>query len=260
MVKHYTFFIDIDGTLLCRGKNDISPTVRDAISKVRSAGSKVFINTGRPRSFIPSFATDGIADGICCGGGTYIEYGGKCIYSNYISEDIVCSVVENLISSKEETVMCFEGAEKMYYYGKKQPWFNETFVPISSAEDFKTLYKDAKIQKFCTPLGHVPSEALINSLAERFKVYLYPHYAEWMAHGYDKGQAIKITEEVLGIEHDTTVAIGDSLNDIEMFEYANLSIAMGNSPDEVKAKCDMVTDSVENDGAAKILLKLCGIE
>lgn len=259
MSKQHTFFIDIDGTLLCRGKKDISDTVRNAILRVRSEGSKVFINTARPRAFIPSFLLDGTADGICCGGGTYIEYGGKCIYSNYIAEDVLCSVVENLVSSNDETVMCFEGAEKMYYYGEKQPWFNDTFLPVSSPDDFKTLYKGAKIQKFCTPSGHVPSEKLINALAERFKVYLYPHYAEWMAHGYNKGQAIKITEDVLGIDHGTTVAIGDSLNDAEMFEYAALSVAMGNSPDEIKAMCDMVTDTAQNDGVAKAILEICGI-
>ena len=260
MSKQYTFFIDIDGTLLARGWKDISDAVREAILKARANGSRVFINTARPRAWIPSFLTDGTFDGICCGGGTYIEYGGKCIYSSYISEDILCSIVENLLSSKDETVLCFEGAEKMYYYGEKQSWFNESFIPVSSADDFKTLHKGAKIQKFCTPSGHVPSKALVDFLSEKFKIYSYPHYAEWMAHGYNKGEAIRITEEVLGIDHATTVAIGDSLNDSDMFEYASISVAMGNSPDEIKAMCDRVTDTVENDGVAKAILKLCEIE
>ena len=45
------------------------------------------------------------------------------------------------------------------------------------------------------------------------------------------------------------------LNDIEMIKNAGIGIAMGNASDDVKKEADFVTDSVDNDGFAKAMLK-----
>ena len=256
----YSFFIDIDGTLITHTQRALSERVRSAILRARAEGSVFFVNTARSRSYIPDTLTEGnIFDGICCGGGTYIELGGKCIYSRYISEDILCSMVERMIKNKEETVLCFEGSEHMYYMGKKQDWFTDNFYPVTSSDDFRTVYKGAKIQKFATTGSALPSNEFIKDLSQWFDVLVYPFYVEGMSIGYDKGGAIKIAEKVLGLEHDSTVAIGDSINDLPMFRYAAISVAMGNAPDEVKKICSRVTDSVENDGVAKIIERLTGV-
>lgn len=54
----------------------------------------------------------------------------------------------------------------------------------------------------------------------------------------------------------TSVALGDSTNDISMFAAADISIAMANSPDSIKHICTYETDYVENSGVAKAILKL----
>ena len=76
--------------------------------------------------------------------------------------------------------------------------------------------------------------------------------------GYGKGYAIKLTEETLGIDHDSTVAIGDSLNDLSMLTYAATSVAMGNAPDDIKKIATFVTETDENDGVADAIYKLLG--
>ena len=42
---------------------------------------------------------------------------------------------------------------------------------------------------------------------------------------------------------------------ISMLEYAGFSVAMGNAPDSVKSSAKYVTDTCENDGAAKAIEK-----
>ena len=42
--------------------------------------------------------------------------------------------------------------------------------------------------------------------------------------------------------------MGDGFNDIPMFEKAYLSIAMGNAPQEIKDKANMITTSLDEDG------------
>ena len=49
------------------------------------------------------------------------------------------------------------------------------------------------------------------------------------------------------------MAFGDGGNDIAMLKHAGVGVAMGNASDEVKGYADMITDSVDDDGIAKIL-------
>ena len=44
------------------------------------------------------------------------------------------------------------------------------------------------------------------------------------------------------------VAIGDSVNDLEMLTFVGLGIAMGNADGSVKAIADEVTTGVDDDG------------
>ena len=48
-------------------------------------------------------------------------------------------------------------------------------------------------------------------------------------------------------------AFGDSNNDLTMFAHAGCSIAMGNAPDSVKARCTYVTARPEDDGIVKAM-------
>ena len=82
------------------------------------------------------------------------------------------------------------------------------------------------------------------------------NYIEGVPIGYGKGHAIKLAEETLNLDHSLSVAIGDSLNDVSMLEYAALAVAVGNAPDNVKEKADLVVETSENDGVADAICKL----
>lgn len=67
----------------------------------------------------------------------------------------------------------------------------------------------------------------------------------------NKGTAVRyLAEELLMIPAESVMAIGDNFNDVEMLTYAGIGVAMGNSPEEVKAMADWVAPDVEADGAA----------
>jgi hydroxymethylpyrimidine pyrophosphatase-like HAD family hydrolase len=50
------------------------------------------------------------------------------------------------------------------------------------------------------------------------------------------------------IKREDSIAIGDGTNDFEMVEFAGVGVAMGNGFDELKARADMVTRSIDDDG------------
>ena len=78
----------------------------------------------------------------------------------------------------------------------------------------------------------------------------FPPYMNIVHAGADKGRALLMVCERLGIAPEDAVAIGDAAPDLDMMRIAGLSIAMGNAPDEVKAQVDVVGPSNREDGVA----------
>jgi hydroxymethylpyrimidine pyrophosphatase-like HAD family hydrolase len=70
-----------------------------------------------------------------------------------------------------------------------------------------------------------------------------------------KGTTLQSVADYLGIDCDQIIAIGDSFNDLPVFEVAGLSIAMGNASEEVKQLADWVAPPVEKDGVAVAIEK-----
>lgn len=66
---------------------------------------------------------------------------------------------------------------------------------------------------------------------------------EIVPHNVSKLTGLLYLGQQLGIKRSEMVAIGDSIDDIEMIEAVGLGVAMGNAPVEVKKAADWVTRS-----------------
>jgi HAD superfamily hydrolase (TIGR01484 family) len=71
-----------------------------------------------------------------------------------------------------------------------------------------------------------------------------------------KRHSLKILLEILKVHKNDVVAVGDSNNDLPLFELAGYKIAMENGSEELKKKADMIAPSVDKDGLAVVLKKL----
>ena len=65
-----------------------------------------------------------------------------------------------------------------------------------------------------------------------------------------KGVGLRKLAEILGVNPDATMAIGDTENDLAIIEAAGIGVAMGNATDAVKARADYVTTTNTKDGVA----------
>jgi Cof subfamily protein (haloacid dehalogenase superfamily) len=79
------------------------------------------------------------------------------------------------------------------------------------------------------------------------------NYLEILASGVSKGNALAYLASYLGISVSEIIAIGDNPNDIEMIREAGLGVAVLNAHPDVKQVADLITDSNDNDGVAKII-------
>ncbi len=70
------------------------------------------------------------------------------------------------------------------------------------------------------------------------------------ARGANKGAALAVVLERLGIDCGGVMAIGDNLNDVSMFALARVSVAMGNAPRQVKEAALAVAPSNDEEGVA----------
>ena len=71
-----------------------------------------------------------------------------------------------------------------------------------------------------------------------------------------KAKAIRFMEQHLNVCAEEVVAFGDNFNDLDMLQYAGLSVAMGNAPDEIKQAAKEVTASNDEDGIALVLNRI----
>jgi Cof subfamily protein (haloacid dehalogenase superfamily) len=74
--------------------------------------------------------------------------------------------------------------------------------------------------------------------------------------GVTKATGLQTLCDRLGIRADEVLAIGDSMNDAEMLQWAGYSVAMGHARESIKALADYVTGPVPGQGVIDVLDRL----
>ncbi len=83
-----------------------------------------------------------------------------------------------------------------------------------------------------------------------------PYFYEILPKGSSKGNLLIRLAEILGIDKNKTIAVGDNENDISMLEKAGLGIAVANAVPKAKEAADMVTVANTDHAIAKIIYDL----
>lgn len=262
-------FLDIDGTLV--NDNGVIPeSARLAIQKARANGHLAFICTGRSKAeLFPEILEIGF-DGIIGAAGGYIEVGEKVILHERVKPEDVQHLVEffnehgidfylesngGLFASKNcksrirsiiEKLMVENPEAKEEVEKGIQP-FHDALI---EGED---LIRD-DINKISFLGSDFPIETISQEFASKFTVIpsTVPVFGnnsgELSVPGIHKATAIKKLLQHLKIKKEATFAYGDGLNDIEMIEFVQHGIAMGNAKEAVKQVADDVTDTHNENG------------
>lgn len=236
MIK--AIFIDIDGTLRDSNGNLSAKTI-ETIKKVNEKGILVILCSGRPREYVENISRQCNASKyiIASNGGIVFDYeSNEIIYKNIIDKEIIIKLCK--IAKEGNTNFIIDSDESICTI------YDEDFTKIRKLRKSIEKIKKVEIKQEVVSLGD-------DNISNKKRLYYFISNIE-----LNKGYAIKKICEKLNINKENTIAIGDDINDLSMFEQVGYKVAVDNAVDIVKEKADEITLSNDEDGVAVFLNKL----
>ncbi len=246
-------FFDIDGTLMEDSAEHFIPesTIK-ALSLARKAGNLLFVNTGRPVVNVDADVRCLGFDGYICGCGSYIECEGKEIFYRTNPKEI-CLKTAQLVRECDASPL-YERRDAFFFDTKTRslPLIAEIRDMFRMQE--KNVWKSAQDADFSFDKFVIAYDEKTD--LEHFKAGTAPYFdfidrgwgfAEMAQKGCSKKTGMERVLQYYGILRENAYAVGDSLNDLPMFEGAGTSIAMGNGK-KLIPYADYVTADLRHDG------------
>ena len=252
---------DIDGTIYSE-KQGLTDNVKACLQNLIKNGIHVAIATGRTYASAKYVADEiGIeCPLICYEGGLINTYDGKILDVKYLPQDIARKIVKEL---RDRNIHMNVYIEDVLYVENDNDYI-KAYVGNKGIDYFKVnSFDDLDFSKLNKVLAIDNNPQLIEDLIKELQTK-YPEiyvvkstdiFCEIANKEATKGNAIKFLANKLGFTEKEVLAIGDQNNDIEMVETAGIGVAMGNGTDEIKAKANYITDTVDNEGFVKAINK-----
>ena len=251
--------LDLDGTLL-NPSSRVSDEDGAAVVATRDRGVRVVLNTARWYGVAQRTARRlELTAPLICHNGAHVREAND-------GTDLlhVCVPVD---AAREIAAFCDDGGFETYttvagVTYMRTPW--ETQIdPARLPQDMRVASRHAEhVVGPATGLivfSAAGVRGVVDAFEERYRdaiafcqawsETLQP-YVTVTAAGVDKGTALRLVCQHLGVAPDEALAVGDATPDLAMFEVAGTSVAMGNAPDEVKARAHAVAPSNAESGVA----------
>lgn len=254
MAERKAVFFDIDGTLFEQGKEVPESTIR-AIHKIRQNGHLAFVCSGRSRIMVPEKPILSIGfDGVVAACGMYASFGEKVLFDDEMTTEQLSDIIPTLKNT--DTMYILEGTEYIYYdeqtiHHAIDDWYVRSIKEMIP-ERFRIVpeeYGDIHANKISIQVPKNRMEEVTERAKRHYQLLLHEeNIAEIVPHGYTKADGIRRVCEMLGVAREDTIAVGDSINDIEMLRYAQVGIVMGNGTGIAKENADYITTGLYEDG------------
>lgn len=251
-------FFDLDGTLLT-GPNQIAQSSLAAIEQLRHNGYLPVIATGRATHEIEDVLRQTGIDSIVSMNGQYVLSQGELIYENPFDK-VDIEALKAAIMEKNYNLTYYSDSE-ITAEKSGDHWTQVNY------ESLHSVYPQVNPQLYITKAIYLIM--LLSEKADANFEAAFPQltFLRNTPHGYDvvpKGssKAIGIAQFIKkqGFENIPTYAFGDGINDLEMFNYVDTAVAMGNAVTPLKAVADYVTADFKADGIKQALIELGLIE
>ncbi|MBV9392540.1 MAG: HAD family phosphatase [Verrucomicrobia bacterium] len=253
---------DVDGTLVTQDKI-LTEKAKNVVNRLRDAGILFAITSGRPplgmKMLVPDLKITTVIAGF--NGGVYSTPKFDPIVMRDLPNDAAVRTLELI---KEHRLASWLYTDTTWYITDpkgphveretKTVQFDAEVVPdynpfVANAAKIVGISDDLDAVARCEK--KVQEELGAHVSAARSQ----PYYLDVTHPSANKGGVVDFLSCVYLIPKDSIATIGDMPNDVLMFKKSGMSIAMGNSSDEVKAQANFVTSSNEEEGFAMAMDK-----
>lgn len=260
---------DMDGTLL-NDDHDVSSENKEALKKVLESGKHVAIATGRIYTAARVYAKtlEIVTPIICCNGAIIKNLEDESImYGNPIDDDLARKVIEICYDEdvyfhfySEDTIVGQVLKNKLLFFSEWTKTLDEEDrLKVDIVEDAMDWIGTEPVYKFSIQDDDMERlDRIGRRIRRELNVDAYKSYynmMDVMSKGVSKGNAILKLAEIMEIDPENIIAIGDNENDISMMHAAGLGVAMANADEKIKIEADYVTDTNNNNGVAKVIDK-----
>ena len=255
--------LDVDGTIRSHDR-PTSERTRHTIQNVREAGAFVTIATGRSYRSGASAASDlDLTAPIATFQGAHVAdpKTGEVLWHRPLTSEMSSSALEALSDWGEIEVVGYLGDEILVT--ELTDWARDYGVRTGVG------VKVVDSNRFTSyPMSRIVArgeddviERLEVSLKGLFDNSMYvtrslPYFCEILHPSGGKDKALEWLCGHLGVNREQTIAFGNGYNDVQMLEWARMSVAVGDAVDEVLEVADLVAPPMEDDGVAQVLDQL----
>jgi phosphoglycolate phosphatase (TIGR01487 family) len=217
-MKFKALVVDIDGTITCKNRE----LHLEAVKKIRSLKIPVVLATGNILCYARTTSRLIGLDG------AVIAENGGAITVRY---DLNGTFEESL----EECEKAFSFLSGHFKLTKLDPMYRKTEIALRRNFDLEKARALLDTQNFDVEM--VDTKYAIHIKSTRI----------------NKGVGLQKLAEMMGLEAEDFVAIGDSANDAEMFEVSGFGIAVANGDEIIKEAANYVTEASFGDGAIEAI-------
>ncbi len=265
MHTYRVIFCDVDGTLLGSDHRLLPGNVR-AVREVVDGGTPFIMVSARMPDAMYAIQDElGVkAPMVCYGGALVLDRFRQPVHSVGVDPAVAIAVKRRVAEVRPALASC------VYSFGQ---WIVDDLADpriVREVEIVDVQPLQGEVETVLTPGNEVHKifcagepddiDAVAADLAESFPdlavLKSSPRYLEIMNKAVSKATAVEFICRAMRIPIRESVAFGDNYNDADMLAAAGLGVAMGNAPDEVKAKADRVALSNDEEGLRVMLESL----
>jgi len=255
---------DLDGTLLGPCDRGLDQA-REAVSFSRKAGASFTIATGRAFAAAERYLSYmGIETPIITNGGAMVSFPGR--------EPIMERTID--VNVAREIGLELRRLRVPFYYIMGKEMITEWKGPETRVYSENLGYEIKIVPSLADSLSRSPTQIVVRSepefAAHVEKAFSYrwasrvsvkrtlPHLIEFQPRGVSKARALDFLARRLGVARVEVLAIGDSLNDLDMLDWAGQNACVGNAHPFVKERVFYVAKSEYSEGVMEILERYLG--
>ena len=256
---------DMDGTLI-DGEGHVPEGLMEAVTGMRDAGIVFAPASGRQLANLRAVLGSAVDDSpLIAENGSFVVHGGEEIHSDTISAQdakAAITMTRRLVDSGHDVGAVVAGKYCAYIERSDAAFLEQTrlyYEALEIVEDLNDIPLDEVLQVAVFDFDDVEngsSQALTAAVPHVQTVVSGMHWTDMMSARASKGRALAALQARLGVLPEQTAVFGDYLNDLDLYDHADLGFAMRNAHPGIHAAAAYTAPANTEDGVLRTVAEL----